>query len=154
MKLIAGFKAAAAAFNSHPPTVAPNCSTGTGDFNVEVVGEQAYQDELRRLLQATGPERVVVVDVRPEPANKFDRNAVVVLSPQGRTMGYLPKDAMWIVQPVLAAFVRANGGRAVCLGHLVGGTVDKPMIGIWLDLDLARIGVRADQLPGRGLRKE
>lgn len=131
----------------------PNCSTGDGDFNIEVVGENNYQPELRRMLQECGPERVVEVMVRPEPTNKFDRNAVVVLSAANRAIGYLPKDAMWIVQPALAGFVRKAPYRAICLGRLVGGTVDKPTVGIWLDLDLVAIGVREDQLPDRGLRK-
>lgn len=134
------------------PTPTPNCSNDKGDFNIEVVGEQSYQDELRYLLTTAGAERMVLVSVRPEPANKFDRNAVVVLSPRPRPIGYLPKEAMWIVQPALTAFIR-TARHARCQGRLVGGTVDRPTIGIWLDLDLAAIGVRADQLPERGLRK-
>lgn len=140
---------------SAPPQPAPtlNCSNADGRFNVEVVGEEFYQDELRYLLQRAGAERTVVVSVRPEPTNKFDRNAVVVISPRSRTIGYLPKESMWIVQPALTAFLR-TARVARCQGRLVGGTVDKPSIGIWLDLDLAAIGVRPDQLPDDGLRKQ
>lgn len=113
---------------STPPLPPFDCSNG-GSFDSEVVGESNYQEELRWLLSRHGVDGVARIEVRPEPQNKYDKNAVVVLSDRSRTVGYVPKDVAWIIQPPLAAFVKQHG-KAWCQGQLRGGIMAAPIIGI------------------------
>ncbi|MFJ5988859.1 HIRAN domain-containing protein [Lentzea sp. NPDC092896] len=66
---------------------------GRGWFGQEVVGESHYFKELRGLAGATTTgEREMVAQLRREPSNRHDRNAVQVLI-ERRVVGYLPRES-------------------------------------------------------------
>ncbi|HEX7304360.1 HIRAN domain-containing protein [Lentzea sp.] len=66
---------------------------GKGWFGQEVVGESHYFQDLRRLAgKASTGERETIAQLRREPSNRHDRNAVQVLV-DGRLVGYLPRES-------------------------------------------------------------
>lgn len=116
-------------------------SSGLPDtFDQEVVGESHYQPALRRFATAskrcrdTGRGKVVQVILLPEPTNTHDPHAIRVTDGQLKTLGYLPADTAFDYG---ASFdiTRAHGYTAgTCPAVLYGGSDDKPMFGLWLDL--------------------
>jgi hypothetical protein len=118
-------------------------------FELAIVGESHYMAELRALAKrrsaAGAPVEFVATLIR-EPENPFDPNAIVVMSDRGNTIGYLTREDAVDYGPVLAA-VLAAGQTAQCRAKLIGGTVGKRNIGVWLDIDppdelLARLTAR------------
>ncbi len=93
--------------------------------------------ELRALAKrrtgAGAPVEFIATLVR-EPDNPYDSNAVVVRSDRGNTIGYLSREDAVDYGPVLEA-VAASGKTAQCRAKLIGGTVGKRNIGVWLDID-------------------
>jgi hypothetical protein len=66
---------------------------GLGWFGQEVVGESHYFTALRGLAGAASTgEREMVAQLRREPSNRHDRNAVQVLI-EGKVVGYLPRES-------------------------------------------------------------
>jgi len=63
---------------------------GTGYFNTEVVGESRYLAAIRKAVGGSG-QTEVFAELKREPQNKFDTNAVVVLI-SNSTVGYLPRE--------------------------------------------------------------
>lgn len=110
---------------------------GSGDYNVEVVGESHRQDALKWALRnADGRVRghpIVRVLLEHEPTNPADPNAIKIVNTAGDMMGYLPRETAAQYASIFASFQR-TGRFAACMGQLHGGTADKPSIGIWLDL--------------------
>ncbi|MGW5051745.1 HIRAN domain-containing protein [Actinokineospora sp. NPDC004072] len=73
---------------------------GRGAFEQAVAGESHYFDTLRALTGSGTSERVTVAELRREPDNPYDANAVQVLI-DGRVVGYLPRAAAAAYQPAL-----------------------------------------------------
>jgi hypothetical protein len=74
------------------PTATPFLLRGTGRFAQEVVGESHYGAQLSRLAgREREGEREVVAQLRREPSNRYDRNAVQVLI-DGCLVGHLPRE--------------------------------------------------------------
>lgn len=119
------------------PTSGVNCANG--NFAVEVVGESNYQQALRaEATRAVGGQ--LPVKLVPEPSNKYDGNAVRVCTSRDQTLGYLPRDMAEVVQPAIARFRATEHSWPSCTGKLVGLETGKTL-GIWLDLDLFRLGI-------------
>ncbi len=80
------------------PVLKPPAALPPANLNelvrVDIVGEASYQQELRYLVPGDRTEDSVsvwkIASLVPEPENKFDANAVVVLI-EGFTVGYLDR---------------------------------------------------------------
>lgn len=120
----------------------PNCSCGV--FYLEVVGESHYQDELRQLRKEAGVEGTTCVEVRPQPENLHDGDAVLVQSHRGRPVGHIARELSWYLRPFVERFSEMRGTYPRCRGRLAGGDLGRASIGIWLDLDYARLGLPRD----------
>ena len=69
----------------------------------------------------------------PEPANPHDPNAVRVHIHAGALVGYLSRDDALAYQPVTQVLV-AQHAAGICRAKLIGGTPNKPSIGVTLNL--------------------
>ena len=106
--------------------------TGRGCF-VEVVGESFRLDALRRSMTEDDGSQDATFHLFPEVGNQFDENAIAVLTDQRVIVGYLTReDAPRYRQTLFELRARGEIGR--CSGRFVGGTTEKPNIGVWLDL--------------------
>jgi hypothetical protein len=117
--------------NEQPGTVAsadtrpPPTAEFEGYGYLAVVGESQYQMALRVFLHRG---RIHWAKLVPEPDNPFDRNAVLV-EIDGHTVGYMSRaDARRYQRRLLplAAPIEVPA-------KLIGGTDDKPSIGVLLD---------------------
>lgn len=92
-----------------------------GHPDTEVAGEFARMDAIHRAIgrKPKGDEQIVVEDLtaelRPEPRNRYDSNAVMVII-NGEHVGYLAKDVAAVYQPLLllvsaAGYVPVTGAR-------------------------------------------
>jgi hypothetical protein len=90
---------------------------------LDIVGEQSYQDALRKLgapFTSEGPTRVDHLAVLvPEPANRYDKNAVRV-QVQGQRVGYLSRENALLYAPVVR-WARDQGQYLVAHAKLTGG---------------------------------
>jgi hypothetical protein len=91
-----------------------------------VVGESNYQPALLRVLANRG--RMCWARLVPEPDNPFDRNAVMV-EIDGHTVGYFARADALRYQRRLLPLAEPIQVPA----KLIGGTDDKPSIGVLLD---------------------
>ena len=103
---------------------------------VPVVGISRHQGEMRRLFgarHAAGETVVFTAVLVPDPTNESDRNAVLIC-PEGETpIGYLSRDAAAEYAEVTRSLVRQKAvGK--CDAMLVGGSHDKPTLGVRLML--------------------
>ncbi|HEX7949006.1 MAG TPA: HIRAN domain-containing protein [Candidatus Limnocylindrales bacterium] len=92
-----------------------------GLYQPEVVGESFYQEAIRRHVPNpdTGREGIsVILELVPEPSNKYDRNAVAVHI-DGATVGHIDRDEA----PLVGAMLRKlGGGQGLrCRGTIRGG---------------------------------
>jgi HIRAN domain len=95
-----------------------------------IVGESHRQDVLRAALETHGTaENAVVATLECEPQNEFDANAVAVKI-GGQLVGYLSRDVAKRFRPFIAA---SPIMPVTCKSTLMGGTADKPSIGLVLD---------------------
>ena len=119
------------------PPDADSIDLGTGrGYSLGIVGESRRQAELRRIAGSSlviGNEVVFRVELVLEPHNPFDPNAVKVCTMDGTQLGYLSKEDAADYQFALKA-VSAGGKRPVVRAKLIGGTEDKPSIGVIIDL--------------------
>jgi tetratricopeptide (TPR) repeat protein len=113
-----------------------NLSRGGGGFDISVVGESHYQENLRGLAGGVRkPDQYIRFDALlvPEPDNPYDPNAVAVVSEEYGTLGHLSREDALRYQGVFQALMRKS-----CLGEtrasLIGGTRKKPSFGVVLDL--------------------
>jgi hypothetical protein len=105
--------------------------TDRGCF-VEVVGESFRLDVLRDALDSS-EGREASFFLFPEIANEADLNAVAVMTDERKLIGYLTReDAPRYRQTLFELRARGEIGRA--FGRFVGGTEEKPNIGVWLDV--------------------
>ena len=120
---------------------APREVLGDGvGYELGIVGESHYTSELRALGERRSDAHVpleFVATLLREPANPYDPNAIVVLSDRGNVIGYLSREDAIDYRPVLLA-VEARKKTAQCRAKLIGGTPEKPNIGVWLDIDPPR----------------
>ena len=122
---------------------ATDCS---GTASLEVVGESHYQDALRLVLNDSGPE--VHALLVPEPENPYDANAVAVWA-NGHKVGHLGREDAEVFQPIVQNLMDELGPIAVG-GRVVGGSKDKPSLGIWLDYDPPSFGFEQRHKGTRG----
>lgn len=116
---------------------------------VAAVGEASYQDALRHICGSDRWEDVrceVNAVLVPEPANKYDPNAVMV-QVDGQMVGYLSRvDAVEYGRVVR---LLADEGSVIACGALIAGRgpgSDTPNLGIFLHLptpDAALVEVEA-----------
>lgn len=97
-------------------------------IDIDIVGESFHTDNLQVLKRKYGGREFQIV-LRPEPANPYDSNAVVVLV-DGLVVGHLARDMAREWQPMLIA-AEAEGFLCVGRAELLGGTKDKPNIGVF-----------------------
>jgi hypothetical protein len=114
-----------------------HCDLGAGQgYPVAIVGESYRQTALRALSagrRIRGEEVRFVATVTPEPTNTHDPRAVRVDILNGAHIGYLSKEDAVAYELALKA-VGSTGKHGVCRARLVGGSADKPSIGVLLDL--------------------
>ena len=97
-----------------------------------VRGESNYQDALKYLRRyADSDGRLPALLVR-EPDNQYDENAAAVMA-YGRTVGYLSRDDAADLAEDLDELADSEQFLA-CPACLVGGTADKPNIGVVVEL--------------------
>lgn len=111
----------------------------SGDFDLSVVGESHYQDELGRIAAGRTKKRERVefrAVLIPELNNKFDPQAVAVHADQGSLIGYLSREDAAEYQPAIIAMKETKGHYPACRAILIGGYEGKPSIGVVLDLDV------------------
>ena len=110
-------------------------SYSTRDFDVPIVGESNYQQELRR-IEATVKDNAgtgyIKVILAREPENRFDPNAIMVTTTDSQTIGYLSRD-LAIQYGAALALWEEEGYRVHCQARLSAGSRGKSM-GAWLDL--------------------
>lgn len=113
------------------------CDLGTGKgCGTAIVGESRRQTELRAVdggRRRRGDEVRFVVSLIPEPTNEYDPHAVKIHVLNGAHIGYLTREDALAYSLALQA-VAATGKQGVCQARLIGGTVDKPTIGVLIDL--------------------
>lgn len=108
--------------DAHLPQRGPGKTTQAGAYpllgsdgfhNTEVAGEFARLDAIHRAIgrKPKRDEQIVIDDLtaelRPEPRNPHDHNAVMVII-EGQHVGYLERDVAAIYQPHLLRVVRAG----------------------------------------------
>ena len=79
---------------------------GRGSFDQPVAGESHYFPVLRGLAGTGTGERITVAELRREPDNPYDADAVQVLI-DGEVVGYLPRDDAAAYQPALTQVTTA-----------------------------------------------
>ena len=109
---------------------------------IPVAGESFYQDSLRDLRQCLDTLTEdkgygFTARLGPEPTNPHDPNAIAVEWGAGNwKIGYVRADVARDYQP----FLQSLEGPVECPARLVGGTAEKPLIGVVLDFaDLAAL---------------
>ena len=108
----------------------------SGHFAVAVVGESRRQSTLRALAGDRLKQEEFVIftaAVVPEPTNSFDSNAVAIYIHRGGHVGYLTREDAVEYKPVCEALI-AQKAIGLCRARLIGGTTNKPSIGVMLDL--------------------
>jgi hypothetical protein len=104
------------------------------DFETEVVGESHRQRELRDLEARISTDalgrRTFLANLRSEPENRADRNAVAVLAADNEEhLGYLTRE---VAENYHSALHQRGGAEVPAI--LFGGGKRKPTLGVWLDL--------------------
>ena len=117
--------------NSMPQGKLKTRSFSTRDFDVPIVGESHYQQELRRVKDKAGTGYIKVI-LALEPENRFDPNAIKVTTTDSQTIGYLSRDLAIKYGAALALWA-GEGYRVHCQAKLSAGKQGKS-IGAWLDL--------------------
>jgi hypothetical protein len=122
-------------------------NVGHGGFNFEVVGEQSYQNRLRKVSAGPADQRGRVTfqcHLRYEINSHTHAPAVRVDTSDGHTVGYFSAAQ---AEVYAAAFheLEEGGQSPECQGLLLGGQPGRPSFGVWLDfkpklLEVARRG--------------
>ena len=120
-----------------PPQVLPEnpirLKCAVGGF-VEVVGECYHEANIRRARRSAEPREhfhLFWAGLEHEPNNRADPNAVKVHF-NGLTLGYLSRsDARTFLKAHRAAL--GSGRPIVCEARILGGTREKPNLGVFLD---------------------
>jgi hypothetical protein len=107
---------------------------GSGDYDLEIVGESHYQDALARIAGGRSGEPIQCpAEIYLQPDNPYDPNAVRV-EIGGQVVGFLSREmAVEMRKSLRAAGIGENGQRASVEAVVLGGG-DK-FYGVWLDVD-------------------
>jgi hypothetical protein len=109
---------------------------GRDHGRVQVVAESYYQDAIKnaviKLLRDGEIYETTAVLMR-EPDNKHDSNAVAVYLESSGKVGHLSRDNAIAYQPLLQRLAKKKMVGS-CRAVVVGGTIDKPNWGVFLDL--------------------
>lgn len=99
--------------------VIPDLSGGQTPFDliIEVAGTR-HQDGVQLDSVAVGD----LVELRPEPSNKFDPNAIEVLHSSGGRLGYVPKPYCEMLRPLL------NSARLSASIQKLNGRPDRRLV--------------------------
>lgn len=97
-----------------------------GDFDLEVVGEASYRQNLRSLFGADEGRRYFQAELCPEPDNPHDPNAVKVLI-DGKTVGYLSRRMAQV-------YKRRYGLQVTFVATVI--VAREGGYGVWLDCNL------------------
>jgi hypothetical protein len=128
------------------PAVGREANLGHGGFGFEVVGEQSYQNRLRKVKAAGKANEhghvTFACQLRYEINSHTHSPAVRVDTSDGQTVGYFPQEQAKIYAAAIAK-LEQGGDIAVCQGVLVGGEADKPSLGVYLDFKPKLLGLRA-----------
>lgn len=113
---------------------------GAGNFDLEIVGESFYQDNLEAICgprNERGENREAVASLILEDENKFDRNNAVRVEIEGKQVGYLSKK----VARAYRSTMKENGhlhSIVTCNANIRGGWQRKNgnigSYGVWLDI--------------------
>jgi HIRAN domain len=108
-----------------------------GEDHCAVHGESFYGEAIGKTLPLCWADeedyRVFQAFLIPEPDNRYDANAVGVWSSCGQ-VGHLPREDALLYRPLFDE-IRSRGYEGgSCEGVMLGGTPDKPNIGILLRL--------------------
>ncbi len=113
-----------------------------GGGHCAVAGESFYGAAIARTVSLCWvdeqDDRVFRASLVPEPDNKYDENAVGVWSAMGQ-IGHLPREDARKYRPLFDEIRRRGYDGGSCEAFMLGGTPDKPNIGIVLRLSAARI---------------
>lgn len=108
-----------------------------GAFNVPIVGESYCQKALKALggeRRLRGEAVFFIAALVPDPKNAYDPDAIgVYISQGGPRVGYLSRDDAAQYREVGHALM-ARKAIGTCRAKLIGGSADKPSIGVALDL--------------------
>lgn len=122
------------------PTLAGSASLrGTGDFDVNAVGESHCEGALLKLAGVRRSKAEIefrtLVTLVCEPDNPYDKNAVAVMGAAGRRLAYLCREDAEECCERIASWPTP----ATCWAEIGGGHRDgRWIIGVRLDLDLPR----------------
>lgn len=125
-----------------------------GRFRIDVVGESHYQDALEQIAGGRTEEGANLESIAllvPEPANRYDPNAVQILV-DGKLVGYLSRNNAEVLQPAILQQMRQTGRGVACRSRVVGGWDrgggDRGHFGVRLYFDPADFGIDPDDLEG------
>lgn len=108
-----------------------------GDIRVDVVGESHYQPAIRSACDwKPGTDTLFhcLAELVPEPTNRHDRHAIMVMI-NGACVGYLSRQDAVTLGPAVRAAIKQQGSgacRAVIAGRANSGTDN---LGVFLHLD-------------------
>ena len=111
-------------------------SFSTRDFDLPIVGESHYQRPLsiaKKAVKDYNGKGYISVILAREPDNKYDTNAVKVMTEGMDTIGYLSRKNAKRYQEALELW-EGEGYHVRCQAVLAGGVGSKTSIGAWLDL--------------------
>jgi HIRAN domain-containing protein len=114
---------------------------GSGDYALSIDSQAVHQPALHRARQHVEKDRwghlAITVQVSRDPANKYDKSVIRVLTLGGDTIGHLGRDDALEHFPFISAI--ENAGRIIlCRAIFYGGSRERPTIGAWLDLKRPR----------------
>jgi hypothetical protein len=142
MGLLDIFRSAKATVTPPPPRRARGIVPGDGSYAIACVGESNYTPALLHAAGVTRAsqepiEEYVEVRLVREPDNRYDPNAVAVVSAHGRKIAYLCREDAIEYGPAVEAVVREQG--EMWCNARIGGRRDNGssrwIVGIWLDLE-------------------
>ena len=96
-------------------------------YFVGLVGEASYQPAIKRCREGQA------VELRHEPGNAYDPEAIVAISTRGETIGYLPREH-WAQRVMLKESKRVNA----VIAEITGGAGRKTQRGVVLRVTVGR----------------
>lgn len=105
-------------------------------FSFQIVGESHYRENLLSIIESNNAHKLgelsVQAEIRKEPDNKFDENAVCVLI-NGKKVGHISKDYSFEV----TTFLDERGLDSMLVNAVIGWNTNSPNppIGVRLDFN-------------------
>ena len=135
---------------SRPDSLSANATFGGSD-SLEVVGESFYEEALKKIVGPTNEylRMAVSATLKPEVDNRYDPNAISVWI-SGLKVGHLSRADAARFRPGLLGLQRQVGGAIALPGVIVGGGVDRPSYGVFLNYAPAAFNLLSDSsVPSR-----